>query len=256
MKTSFKLKAIAAALALAGTGSAFANTALNSTTTGSIVLNVFDATNGDSFVFDTGLTAGTIGSTTSYSASLSADANYQAFLSAVGSDELQYSVVGNQKTGAVGEAAYSTVASFGSALPSNSKVNAALTTGDGYYQSVNLVSSNTLNSAFENGGEPAATYGPFSTSWESNLQINELASVGSALNFYSFAVGSSGVRSSSQLATLTSFGTWNFSSGTLTYSAVPVPASWGLLLSGLALMGVIARRGKSSEGDFFTGAAA
>jgi hypothetical protein len=99
----------------------------------------------------------------------------------------------------------------------------------------------------------AASFGPFDANWQAQLALNDLATVGTAMSFYSATMNNT--RSGN--ATLATFaGTWNLVGNTLTYSAVPIPASWGLLLSGLALMGVIARRGKSSDGDFISGAAA
>jgi hypothetical protein len=255
MTTSFKLKALVAALALGAAGSAFANTSLSPT--GTIVADVYDGVTGDSFVFDTGLTTSSFNGNGSYSFNLSSDANYQAFMSAVSANAsgLQYDVVGLSKAGAnaaIGDKVLTTASGIGASVL-NSKVAGALAVGGTYYSSVNSWSSNTATSAFVNTSGDAASFGPFDANWQAQLALNDLATVGTAMSFYSATMNNT--RSGN--ATLATFaGTWNLVGNTLTYSAVPIPASWGLLLSGLALMGVIARRGKSSDGDFISGAAA
>jgi hypothetical protein len=260
MTTSFKLKALVAALALGAAGSAFANTSLSPT--GTIVADVNDGVTGDSFVFDTGLTTSSFNGNGSYSFNLSSDANYQAFLSAVGANAsgMQYDVIGVSKAGAnaaIGDKVLTTASGIGASIL-NSKVAGALAVGGTYYSSVNAWSSPTLTSAFVNTSGDAASFGPFDANWQAQLALNDVATVGTAMSFYSATMNNT--RSGN--ATLATFaGTWNLVGNTLTYAAevgpaVPVPASWGLLLSGLALMGVIARRGKSSDGDFISGAAA
>ncbi|MFX8813145.1 hypothetical protein ABTM61_19660, partial [Acinetobacter baumannii] len=78
-----------------------------SSSTGELVLNVYDSTKNTFYTFDTRLNASNFnGATGNYSFSLSSDANYSAFLSSVGSDALTYDVVGAQKTGAIGQTFY------------------------------------------------------------------------------------------------------------------------------------------------------
>jgi hypothetical protein len=259
MTTSFKLKALVAALAFGAAGSAFANTSLSST--GSVVADVYDSTTGDSFVFDTGLTTSSFNGNGSYSFNLSSDANYQAFMSAVSANasSLQYDVVGVSRAGAaaaIGDKVLTTVSSIGPSV-ANLKVAGALAGGATYYSGVNNWSSSTTTSAFVNTSGDNASFGPFESNWNTSLALSDLATVGTALDFYSITMNNT--RSGN--ATLATYaGTWNLIGNTLTYAAqveaVPVPASWGLLLSGLALMGVVARRSKSSDGDFISGAAA
>jgi hypothetical protein len=77
------------------------------------------------------------------------------------------------------------------------------------------------------------------------------------LAFYSES--SNALRSTTTLATLSQFaGTWNLTSaGALSYavSSVPLPTPLVLLLSGLGLMGVMSRRGKS-QNDLLNNASA
>jgi hypothetical protein len=78
------------------------------------------------------------------------------------------------------------------------------------------------------------------------------AAVGTALKFYNLtATSASGNNLTTSIQT-TYAGTWDLTNlSTLTYSvsSVPLPMPLTLLLSGLALMGVIARRGKSQSSD-------
>jgi hypothetical protein len=81
---------------------------------------------------------------------------------------------------------------------------------------------------------------------------NTLADVGTAQTFYRLTGGTSNLAK----AAVTTYGTWNLVGDTLSYTPVPLPMPVTLLLSGLALMGIIARRGKSGTDVSFSGAAA
>jgi len=186
------------------------------TSGGDIFLSLWDQTAGTTFVFDTGLNQSTFSSSGSYSFNLSSDANYTAFFNAVGTN---------------------------------------------YATSVNGVSSSTTNSAYATGGNATASvWGSTDAGWTNQLKVSPSANaaVGTALNFYSVAFNGTNHTSNFILATVNQFAsTWLLdSAGNLSYGAVPIPAPFGLLLGGLALMGVISRRKPASAGQDLGGAAA
>jgi hypothetical protein len=80
--------------------------------------------------------------------------------------------------------------------------------------------------------------------------------VGTPEKFYNLALN--GTSSLNKALVTTYAGTWDLTNlSTLSYNVVPLPMPLTLLLSGLALMGIIARRGKSQSSDIsFSGAAA
>lgn len=252
MKFSFKFKAlVVGAMMLAG-GAVSANTAIDASN-GDIILNLWDQTAGTSFVFDTGVNENTFSSTGSYSYNLASDPNYQAFISGVGSsgDTVTYNLI------AVGSAAFST--SDSTPNPKNGGLNQALSFASNYIGSVNGVSSSTTNSAYATGGNSAAAvWGSTDASWGNNVKTLQNEAVGNALGFYKIAFNGTNTTSNFISATVTQFAsTWLLdSSGNLNYGAVPIPAPFGLLLGGLALMGVISRRKSAATEQDLGGAAA
>lgn len=259
MNVSFKLKAGAALLAISATGSAFAQTSLN-TSAGSVFLDVYDTVNGDSYLLDTSLTQATFNASTgNYSFNLTSDSVYQQFLTAAGSDYLEYDVLSATKTG---YSVYSTV-NGPTTDPTVANVTAVATNTTTYMGSVNEWSANNLSlssktSTFINSSSDPASFGFFEEGLSADLGVNDLGAIGTALAFYSFSNPTS-ARGSGAAPTSLLAGDWLLTNGVLTYTtsvaAVPVPASWGLLLGGLALMGVIARR-KTGTGESFAGFAA
>lgn len=247
MKFGFKVKALVAGAMMLVGGAASANLNIN-TSTGDIFLNLWDQTTGTSYEFDTGLNQSTFSSTGNYSFSLSGDTNYSNFLAAVGTgDTVTYNLV------SVGAAGFSTSNGAPSPTPKNGGLNTALSNVSTYAQSANSASTTTsFNSSYATGGNTAAAvWGSADAGWGNNVKTTQNALVGTALGFYSIAFGTGNHSSNFVSTVVTPFAsTWLLTNaGNLTYGAVPIPAPFGLLLGGLALMGVIARRKPAAEQD-------
>ena len=260
MSLNLRVKILAGAVALALGGTAVANTSLSSAANapGNVFINVVDATNNTSFLFDTGVSQASFNANGSYSYDFTTDPNYSAFIAAKGAnDVLDYSVLSATRTNTVTPNA-GTILFTSNSSPSpisGFNISQTQTVINGFFTQANLVTSTTTNSALL----PAATtwgQNAYEVSVASNLAVPFLspgtgvdALVGTSLNFYNET--SNALRSTSTMASLTTLaGTWNYSNGLATYtsavSAVPLPTPLVLLLSGLGLMGVVARRGKGT----------
>ncbi len=267
----FKLKTIAGIAALAATGSVFANTSIanGQSGNGSVFLNVIDTNNQTSYVYDTGLHLNSFTGTSSLSHNLVGDTNWTSFLTAAGNDALQYSVVAANSNGSTNT--YNTDFTSNAALGTSvgkvgSTSNAQLgqvASLDPYINAINLTvqpSTNSLTaSALTN---DAAYYGDsfnMGSGFRGGAQVAGIpiqAALGTSLNFYQLGLNGDGSTSSLKALVTTFTGTWDLTTGgLLTYTAVPLPKSWGLLLSGLALIGVILCRSEPVNGDSFSGLA-
>lgn len=267
MSAKFALKTLVGAVALAIGGTALANTTTNGTTTGDIFLNIVDTTNNSAFFFDTGISQASFnGSASLTPVNLASDPNYAAFKAAVAAtDNLDYSLLSSTKTTTSPAVAtvFFTTNNTVSPVAGIGVAQSQAVIASGFLPNINNTTSSTANSALATGGGSSA-----SNFWGNPLnegvvqtQLNiasDSAAIGTALAFYSES--SNALRSTSTPATVTQFaGTWDLTSGGLlsyTVSSVPLPAPLFLLVSGLGLMGVMSRRGKSSSNDVLGNASA
>jgi hypothetical protein len=275
MKLNLTIKLLVGALAVSAAGSALANTSIadGGTGNGSVFLNVWDSTSQTSFTYDLSVSNASdhiqnFTGTGSQSFDLSTDANWTTFQASVhAGDSVQYNLI-----------AADTVATQQAALITS---NATKGTGAGqvggmtntqlknnnvntFIAGVNGSTSSTNNSLFVTNTGPnanAAAYFGSSFTLAAGWP-NTLADVGTALNFYKISLNPANNTNNLNKALVTTYaGSWLLSGASLTYSVatspVPLPMPLTLLLSGLALMGIIARRGKSNDGDVsLSGAAA
>jgi hypothetical protein len=266
MKLNLTSKLLAGALVLAASGSVFANTNITDGTTGngSLFLNVVDLTAGTNYVLDLSAIDASnhyksFNGSASQTIGLGSDANWTAFKATTGADEVQYNVISlDTLSGEQGALITSTAPTGTSAGSVGSTTNSQVRNNsvvDDYIHVVNSSTSASTSSLFVTTTGPNANPDAyFGTQFHTAGGFpNTLADVGTAQSFYKIAAN---VGLNLNKAPVTTFaGQWKLVGDTLTY-AVPLPMPVTLLLSGLALMGIIARRGKSGTDVSFSGAAA
>lgn len=269
MKLNLTSRLLAGALVLAASGSVFANTNITDGqgSNSSLFLNVVDLTAGTDYVLDLSANNASnhfqsFNAAAGQSISLGSDANWTAFKATTGSDEVQYNVVGFDtvaKTSPTNGGLITSTAATGTNQGSvggttNSQIRNNII--DGYIHAVNGSTTASTQSLFVttsgSNANPDAYFGTMfqlASGWP-----NTLADVGTAQTFYRLTAGAVNLNK----AAVTTYGTWNLVGDTLTYSPIPTPLPMPvtLLLSGLALMGIISRRGKSGTDVSFSGAAA
>ena len=273
MKLNLKTLLVGA-VALTAAGSALANTTIanGGTGDGSLFLNVVDTTAATSYTLDlSALNASDhvkeFNGSVAQSFTLTGDANWTAFTSSIAAgDTVNYNVVGditlsgkNQFTFTSNSATGTGASQVGGSTNTQLKNNNM----DSFINAVNGSANTSTTSLFAtNTGANANTPAYFGASFvtASGLPLTTDA-VGTAEKFYNLALNTANGTSNLNKALVTTYaGTWDLTNlSTLSYnvSAVPLPMPLTLLLSGLALMGIIARRGKSQSSDIsFSGAAA
>jgi hypothetical protein len=256
MSANLGLKILAGVALALGSTAGMAQTNIN-TTTGDVFINIVDPTNSTSFLFDTGVSQASFNGGTTQSFNFASDPNYTAFLSAAGSNSLDYSVFSaTAVSGGISTVYFtSSVGVPAQTGGSSTSISSAVSTISGFLVGANAQSSSTtksvdLSGTFEFG--TALNEGNVANLLLNNPNTNSIggymtdAALGTALAFYDDAAG--------RTAGVTTYGsafagTWDVSGGIATYtvpSAVPLPMPVLLMLSGLGLMGVVARRNKTA----------
>jgi hypothetical protein len=257
MKLNLKTLLLVGAVATAASGSVFANTNIipGSTGDGSLFLNVVDQTSQTSYTLDLSAFSASnkvneFNGSAGQSFTLTGDANWSSFTnSIVSGDTVVFNVVGadTSKT-AQAQISFTSAGTVG-ANTTNTQIRNQ--SWDAFLNAVNSTQQASTTSIFASASGNAAAYAGTGVQSAGGVP-NTYATVGTAMNFYNLTATSVTGNNLTKPAPSVYAGTWNLTDlSTLTYSvsSVPLPMPLTLLLSGLALMGVIARRGKSQSGD-------
>jgi hypothetical protein len=254
MPLNTKSKLLIGTAATLMSGAALANTNLDGTTVGDLFLNIVNTTNDTSFLFDTGISQASFNGNGSYSFNLASDPNYTSFAAASGT--LDYSVISATDTGATTKTS-DTVYLTSTVTPSSSNINhpaqaSAQSSIGNFLALANTVTSTTANSALLGLNTATATNYYWGSASSEGQVSGQLLGVGLPPYADSVAPGTPLAFYGESGTTLTTFAsTWDLTGGVLTYGSgtttpppppVPLPAPVLLLLSGLGLMGVVARR--------------
>lgn len=270
MKLNLKTLLVGA-VALTAAGSALANTTIanGGTGDGSLFLNVVDTTAGTSYTLDLSATNASdhvkeFNGSVAQSFTLTGDANWTAFTGSIAAgDTVNYNVVGDITLSGKNQFTFTSNAATGTGAGNvGGSTNTQLKNNnmDSFINAVNASTNTSTTSLFAtstgaNANTPAYFGASFVTA--SGLPLTTDA-VGTPEKFYNLALN--GTSNLNKASVTTYAGTWDLTNlSTLSYnvSSVPLPMPLTLLLSGLALMGIIARRGKSQSSDIsFSGAAA
>jgi hypothetical protein len=240
MFSKFALKLLAGAVATAIAGTAMANTSLNATTSGDLFLNIEDVTNNTSYLFDTGISQASFNGSGSYQFNLSGDTNLTGFLNS--KDTFDYSVVSavNTPSASIDITGNATSTPTNTSAFNNTQAQTAISL---FLQNANLQTSTSNTSVVLATGSDwgQGTSEGIASRRVYNISIapyGDNTALNTPLAFYN-VTGSDATTFASD---------WNFSTSndTLTYGApVPLPTPVLLLLSGLGMMGAVARRAKS-----------
>jgi len=248
MLSKTKLQMLLGAAALGAAGHALA-ASTNAGTGGTIWLSVDDVTTGSSYVFDTGMTVSSFTGTSGYTETLGGS-NWTSFLGSIdggslsSTDILHYVVIGASAASTTSSVLLDFTGTGAQSNIANAKAGTA-------YTQVNTFLTNRANPAGSDSYEAPGSLGSlgwysggYDTNFGNAVSNTDWSAPGTAMAFYQTSnAGQSGLTKGTESAFS---GTWDLSlAGVLTYTVpavVPLPAPLLLLLSGLGMTGLLARR--------------
>ena len=221
---------------------------------GTLILAVTDTITGATFYQDLGKTVSTMlpSNNASFSLNVSGDANYASLLAQAGTDAIDFAVIAgaNGASAPLGGAnSYITTsgtATYGASTLTNANLRNFSLIDQNVTQPLNAATESATKSFYiAPGGNPVYSQASGLWTWNGKTSINTIAGVGSTPSNLFFLTGTGIIGH----ATPTLEGTATFNGGLFTFtsnntvSAVPLPAAFWLLGSGLAgLVGVGRRR--------------
>lgn len=255
MINSLKVKVIAGAIALAASGTASAALFTGDTGNSSVILDVYDATSGTTFVKDLGLRLNDLfgaSSTSLPTINLSTDSNWISFESIVAgaggsvSNDI-YNVValdtlGNRYLTTTNASAASI--NTGTTGLTNAQLKQFATTNP-FLNTTNTYLTGTSSVHTADGTADSADFNyQFQTNWEGKANFDSTATVGTALNFYQLSLNGTGNLTKINVAQNAAISQFLLTSdGLLTHvSPVPEAETWAMMLVGIGLIVSLRRR--------------
>jgi hypothetical protein len=256
----FNIKTLVAVAALAVTGSAFAKVdgPVATVNGGEMSLTLWSASAEVSYIFDTGLSlidfrAQAAVPGFSYAVDLSADAEYQNFLTLVGSaTDIQFAFFGGDNSGnaatnrsfitTLGDTADVTAITNGHIVTTLNQIN------NNYISTVNLdariQAAPNASATFQKGSGGNAYFGELMGE-DINGQFQKVTGDrGTSIAIYDITRSSTSALGDAVEAPLGNNPLYkaSYSGNSFTVSAVPEPESYALMIAGLGIMGAVAAR--------------
>lgn len=261
----FNIKTLVAVAALAVAGSASAKV-LNTVGTvdgGEMSLTLWSPTAEVSYIFDTGMMLADFRSQAGapgfkYEVDLSADAEYQNFMTLVGSaNDIRFAFFGGDNSGnlAANRTLITTVSGDASVVTNGNMVNAMNQINSNYLSAVNLdpriLASANASATFQKGSGGNAYFGEwlgddFAGQFQSVTGEKGLPGGVAVFDFVRSGTSSGLIANSTRMGTPALMSA-SFNNNSLVVTAVPEPESYALMLAGLGVMGVVAARRRAAK---------